>query len=137
MPVLAIVLLIVTLVHAGASGINSYVTPLSVINDLPSNSVSMAYEDRDGYIWLGTQDGLCRYDGYRLKTWRSHRGNPGLLTDNDISAIAEDRGKNILIGTRHGLNVLNAARTAVSHPSQPDLRDYEIRDIVPYKDNTV
>lgn len=137
MPVLAIVLLIVTLIHARSSGINSYVTPLSVINDLPSNSVSMAYEDSDGYIWLGTQDGLCRYDGYRLKTWRSHRGNPGLLTDNDISAIAEDRGKNILIGTRHGLNVLNAARTAVWHPSHPDLRDYEIRDIVPHKDNSV
>lgn len=127
----------VMLIHAKVGGMDPFVTKLSVVNDLPSNSVSVSYEDSDGYIWLGTKDGLCRYDGYRLKIWRSNRENPLLLTDNDISALAEDHNKNLLIGTRHGMNVINADRTAVTRSSHPDLLDYEIRAIVPDNDNSI
>lgn len=132
-----IICLSVLLLHAKPGGSDSFVTQLSVINDLPSNSVSVAYEDADGYMWLGTKDGLCRYDGYRLKIWRSNRENPCFMTDNDISAIVEDRNKNLLIGTRHGLNIMNAGRTSIKHPAHPDLLDYEIRGIVPDNDNSV
>ena len=47
------------------------------INDgLPQNSVTCINTDRFGFLWIGTFDGLCRYDGYEFKTYRSEPGNP-------------------------------------------------------------
>ena len=34
---------------------------------LPSNSVIRIYNDKEGYVWFGTKDGLCRFDGYNVK----------------------------------------------------------------------
>lgn len=123
--------------HAANRETTAFVTQLPVINELPSNTISAAYHDSDGFMWFGTKDGLCRYDGYRLKTWRSNRGADQLLTDNDISAIVEDKNHNLLIGTRHGMNVMNRELNVITHPSNPELADHEIRAIVPDIDNNV
>ena len=123
--------------YAKSSDLSAFVTQLRVINELPSNSVNVSYNDSDGFIWLGTDDGLCRYDGYRLKTWRSNLLNDSLLTDNGVITLVEDRNHNMLIGTKHGLNMMNAKRTAISKPDSPELLDYEIRAIVPDIDNSI
>lgn len=77
------------------------------IEQLPSNTVKRIFQDSDGYIWFGTFDGLCRYDGYKVTTFRSSTNNPNLLTDNDINQIAEDKNNQLWIGTNNGINILN------------------------------
>ncbi|GHT40185.1 hybrid sensor histidine kinase/response regulator [Bacteroidia bacterium] len=57
-------------------------------------------------MWFGTFDGLCRYDGYRVLTFRSNLKNSHLLTDNEVTCLAEDENK-LWIGTRKGLNLLD------------------------------
>ncbi|MDR1763667.1 MAG: hypothetical protein LBR64_06925, partial [Dysgonamonadaceae bacterium] len=47
------------------------VSSSSCIQQLPSKSVTRIHQDSAGYIWMGTLDGLCRYDGYRVLTFRS------------------------------------------------------------------
>lgn len=77
------------------------------MSQLPSNSVQRVYQDKEGFLWFGTLDGLCRYDGYSIRSFRSDMNNPNLLSNNDIQSIVEDGENNLWIGTKQGLNRLN------------------------------
>ena len=39
--------------------------------ELPSNEMTELYQDEDGFVWIGTTNGLSRYDGYRLQTFQT------------------------------------------------------------------
>lgn len=80
---------------------------LSSFEDLPSEEVTQIIQDQKGYIWIATNSGLCRYDGYRIRIYKDNLFTPGILTDNQIKCIAEDHTNNLWIGTNNGLNVLN------------------------------
>jgi len=69
-------------------------------NGLPQNSVQTVLQTSDRYIWIGTQEGLVRFDGNSFKTFNMH--NTPLLKSNDIKEIIEDHKKNIWIGTFGG-----------------------------------
>ena len=56
---------------------------------LCSNTVWAVYQDKQGYMWFGTKDGLNRFDGYSFKSFRYDPGDPGSLGGNTIRAIAE------------------------------------------------
>lgn len=74
---------------------------------LPSNSVTRTFQDKDGYVWFGTKDGLCRFDGYDVKVFRSSAQTPGKLTNNEIESIVEDKYNKLWIGTYEGVNILD------------------------------
>lgn len=71
------------------------------------NEVRQIYQDREGYIWMATNSGLIRYDGYDFLTFKSNLYDRNLLTNNTIQALAEDSTGNLWIGTAKGLNVLH------------------------------
>lgn len=54
------------------------------VDQLPSNSINRLYNDKEGYMWFGTKDGLCRFDGYIVKVFRSSSTNQNRLTNNSI-----------------------------------------------------
>ena len=60
-------------------------------NGLPSNESYCLLQDSKGYIWIGTDRGLVRYDGYEFITYTTQEG----LTDNVILALTEDKHGNI------------------------------------------
>ncbi|MFA9370854.1 MAG: two-component regulator propeller domain-containing protein [Labilibaculum antarcticum] len=107
------------------------------MNQLPSNSVLRVFQDSEGYIWFGTPEGLCRYDGYRIKIFRSDIYTPNLLTSNEISCIAEDNNDNLWIGTHEGLSIIN--RNTYQIKVHPDtlLQSKAIRDILIGSDSTI
>ncbi|MFV0471338.1 MAG: two-component regulator propeller domain-containing protein [Paludibacteraceae bacterium] len=74
---------------------------------LPSNSITRIYNDGEGYMWFGTKDGLCRYDGYDIKIFRSSALTPGKLTNNEIECIEEDNQNRLWIGTYEGINIFD------------------------------
>lgn len=128
-------LLIALLWPVCASALMSRQTDLG--RHLPSGIVNCIFQDSDGMAWIGTQDGLCRYDGYRCQVIRSSVLNPGLLSNNNIRCIAETADGRLLLGTGQGLNVYDKARGTFAVPDHPELRDTEIRDIVVDPDGTV
>ena len=69
-------------------------------NGLPQNDVTQLIQTRDGYIWLGTNGGLVRFDGIRFTTFDA--GNTPELRSNRILALAEDRDSTRWIGTQNG-----------------------------------
>jgi signal transduction histidine kinase/ligand-binding sensor domain-containing protein/DNA-binding response OmpR family regulator len=69
---------------------------------LSNNFVRCIYQDKNGFMWFGTYDGLNRYDGYEFKIFRNNFKNNRSLINNWINAISEDAKGNMWIGTRQG-----------------------------------
>src|SRR5579859_1636731 len=67
---------------------------------LPQNSVQAILQTRDGYLWLGTQEGLVRFNGAEFTVF--NKANTDLIKHNDVRALLEDREGNLWIGTFGG-----------------------------------
>ncbi|NME71120.1 ligand-binding sensor domain-containing protein [Flammeovirga aprica] len=72
---------------------------------LSNSEVYSLLEDHNGYIWIGTLDGLNYYDGYDIKVFNIGDNNENSLSNNTIYALAEDQRGRIWIGTNDGLNI--------------------------------
>lgn len=121
--------LFITIVAGSVMAQEFSVEILPLSKQLPSNSVQRVFQDREGFMWFGTREGLSRYDGYRILTFRSGKNTPDLLTDNQITCIT-DSWERILIGTKKGLNILNKKTYEISHIDNEELKDQEIRSIL-------
>jgi len=77
-------------------------THLSIEDGLSQNAAWKILQDRLGFIWIGTQDGLNRYDGYEFKVYRYDPDDTTGLSDNDITALYEDRSGTLWVGTKSG-----------------------------------
>jgi signal transduction histidine kinase/CheY-like chemotaxis protein/sugar lactone lactonase YvrE len=104
--------------------IHPYFHTLGVADGLPSNRVYKVVQDRNGYLWFGTRDGLARYDGVGFQVWRHNANDPASLSADDVSALYVDRDNRIWCGGEDsGLNMLDAKREHFTHfrhdPEQP------------------
>ena len=78
-------------------------------NGLPANSASSIVEDEHGFLWIGTSDGLCRFDGNQFRIIRKKPDDPNnSLLHNRISSLVLHEGK-LWIATRKGVSVLDIA----------------------------
>lgn len=69
---------------------------------LPQNSVLAIHQDEKGFIWMGTDDGLARYDGYEFRVFRHEPGDSTSINHNVIRSIISDPLNNLWIGTEGG-----------------------------------
>ncbi|TAE27507.1 MAG: hypothetical protein EAZ92_09325 [Candidatus Kapaibacterium sp.] len=76
---------------------------ISLEQGLSQSSVYAILQDKQGFLWFGTQDGLNRFDGYTLTVFRQQQSNIAhSLTNNCIQTLYEDRSGTLWIGTRGG-----------------------------------
>lgn len=80
---------------------------VSIAAGLSHVSVKCIHQDKYGFLWFGTEDGLNRYDGYGFKIYKSVPGNPKSLIDNNIWDIEEDEAGNLWIATQEGVSFHN------------------------------
>ncbi len=73
------------------------------VKALSQNSIYCLLQDTQGFIWIGTWDGLNRYDGYDFIIYNTENG----LSNPTVNTLCEDDEKNIWIGTDNGLNLLD------------------------------
>ncbi|MBT1689895.1 hybrid sensor histidine kinase/response regulator [Dawidia soli] len=76
---------------------------LSVGEGLSQGNVNALEQDKFGFIWIGTEDGLNMYDGYTFRVFRKNIRDTSSISDNCINSIVSD-GNNLWIGTNRGLN---------------------------------
>jgi len=77
---------------------------LTVENGLSQNAVIAIGQDSREFMWIGTSNGLNRYDGYRFQLYQSKANDSASLSSNSILSILSDSKKNLWIGTGNGLN---------------------------------
>src|SRR5512139_1185924 len=72
-------------------------------NGLSQNTVRCILQDRQGFLWFGTDDGLDRYDGYDFQAFRHAPDIPAGLPHNRVTALYEDPAGRLWVGTMGGL----------------------------------
>ncbi len=99
-----------------AQQINLAFRHLTVENGLSQNTINCIHQDRHGFLWLGTQDGLNRFDGYTFKPYHHEPGNPNSLSNSYIWAIHEDSEGILWIGSfGGGLTRFDPTKETFSH----------------------
>lgn len=89
---------------------------LTVKNGLSNNKVNAILQDKTGFLWIGTEDGLNRFDGYDFKIFRNNPLDTTSISDNNIWSLFEDTDGNIWIGTKSGeLNLYNIHTESFQH----------------------
>ena len=76
-------------------------------NGLSQRSVMAILQDKTGYQWFGTRDGLNKFDGNRFIVYRHDAANPKSLSNNNIHSLYQDNYGNLWVGTQTGLNKYN------------------------------
>jgi signal transduction histidine kinase/CheY-like chemotaxis protein/ligand-binding sensor domain-containing protein len=79
---------------------NINITTLNGISGLSQNTINCLYKDHYGFMWFGTQDGLNKYDGYKVTVYKHNIHNAQSLPANHITTICEDKEGNLWVGTR-------------------------------------
>ena len=75
---------------------------LSVEEGLTDATIHCITQDSKGFLWIGTEGGLFRYDGYKFKVFQNKPENPYSLSNNNIHALYADSSKDLWIGTYGG-----------------------------------
>jgi ligand-binding sensor domain-containing protein len=80
---------------------------LSTQDGLSSNRTTCVFKDSKGYIWIGTRNGLNRYNAYEFEVWKHIPGDTSGITNNHITCFGEDNAGKIWIGTYSGISIYN------------------------------
>lgn len=104
------------------------VKPMPFLDKLTMNSIFNMYQDRKGFIWIGTAYGLERYDGYDIQPFINNYKSPHTLTHNDIRCFTED-DTYVWVGTTQGINLVDKNTFQITSFPDSALQKKEIRDL--------
>lgn len=77
---------------------------LDTSNGLPNLQVEAIAQDKDGYIWIGTRNGLAKYDGYNVQVYNHTKGQQHSLVHNFVHGLFVDSQGRLWIGTENGVS---------------------------------
>lgn len=80
-----------------------YFRHYQVENGLSHNTVYCSAQDKNGFLWFGTKDGLNRFDGYRFETFNIIKEENGTLNRDLVLSLATDQKGTLWVGTQKGL----------------------------------
>jgi len=80
----------------------------SLKDGLSQSSIFSILQDAQGYLWLGTSDGLNRYDGYNFTVYKNDKKLPNSLENNQIRKLFVDKKGNMWVGTNKGISIYDA-----------------------------
>ncbi len=118
-------------------------TKFSSKDGLSHDSVYEILESSHGFLWIATEDGLNRFDGYSFVTYRHDPDDPQSLAENDINSLAEDSEGRLWIGTwGAGLERLDPRTETFDHfrsdPNDPhSLQGFRVQTILAARDGSV
>jgi ligand-binding sensor domain-containing protein/signal transduction histidine kinase len=109
---------------------------LSVKQGLAQESITAITQDRTGFMWFGSQNGLSRFDGYRFTVFRNIPNDASSLADNWIQCLYVDESNRLWVGTRVGLQLFDPDSESFTtwvkeKKGDPAGRQHDIRGIAP------
>jgi len=103
--IISSIFLVVEVLSAQHSSFQPVFEPLTTQQGLPHNNVSYIIQDGEGFIWMATKNGLCRYDGYNFINFQYQNDvttKRNYLSDNNIMDLCLDSSKYLWVGTLSG-----------------------------------
>ncbi len=100
----------------------------SSFHGLSHDKVLSIVQDRQGFMWFGTVEGLNRFDGYTFTSYYHKNGDTTSLCDNTAGSMLEDRHGNLWIGTSDGISRYNPATNDFTSYTPDPLREGSISD---------
>ena len=88
---------------------------ISVEQGLPDSWVRSIEQDRFGFMWFSTPNGLAKYDGYRFTVYRHDPSDPQSVSSNEILSVLEDHEGMLWVGTDAGLDRFDREREVFEH----------------------
>lgn len=82
---------------------------INVENGLPSNTVNCTIADSRGFIWIATENGVGRYDGYSFSNFRAGDRDSLTISSNIVYVVFEDKQQRLWVGSERGLDLYNRA----------------------------
>lgn len=115
---------------------------ITVDDGLPQGMVRAMWQDRTGYLWFGTKDGLARSDGNAFTVFRHDERDSSSLCGDDITALLEDRSGMLWVGTESsGIDRYDPKTGRFAHvalgPADPPQRLLGIRDLREDQDGNI
>ena len=111
---------------------------LGIEQGLSNNYITSIYQDRSGFMWFGTYDGINRFDGYKFNYYKHQPGTLNSLPGNRITDILEDKSGNLWIATKTGVARMESSGQFTSlfliHNNKRTLIENVINDLVTSKD---
>ncbi len=89
--------------------------PFSGNTKIPFNSTRVVHQGPMGYLWIGSTNGLYRYDGFHVKRYASSLLRPNFFTSNEVTALCDDGHDNLWVGTHMGLNRMSLSQGTTRH----------------------
>jgi ligand-binding sensor domain-containing protein len=96
------------------------------VPNLPSKSVQCVFQDSEGWLWLGTDKGIARFNGADFKSSSASGSAYGALAGADVRAVTEDLQGTIWVGTSHGIQRV----TKDGSSTEELLNGSDVRDIM-------
>ena len=138
---LLIILLITTNIVYVSAYNNINFKNITSEDGLSQGTVETIIQDDQGYIWLGINDGLCRYNGYEFKIYKHDEELENSITNNYIVDIKQDNSGNIWVGIANGLSKIDTKTDLITNYNMNDeeksLSHYNIGDILITKSGDV
>lgn len=97
---------------------------------LSSNQITEITQDGAGYIWIGTEYGLNKYDGYSFTHYLHKEGSAQTIQSNNIATLFTDREGNLWVGSGMGLSRYNAANDNFDRVKLPGIQSARVNDII-------
>lgn len=88
---------------------------ISIRTGLPNTTITCILQDHSGYLWLGTENGLVRYDGYSMNVFQPENNDTCSISGRGIVNIFEDKNNILWIATLDGLNKFNRTSETFVH----------------------
>ncbi len=107
-------------------------TTYTTAQGLSDNRVTCIYKDRTGYVWVGTENGLNRFDGHRFLVYKPG-GSSKKISHAYINSIQQDQDNRLWVATQNGLNLVDPAAdtTLVFLPGSGKEKDRRFRKSIP------
>lgn len=102
---------------------------INVLSGLNTNTIYCIFQDINGQMWFGTNDGLITYDIYRFKTWRTDTNKVNTIKSNGVYCIYEDRNNQLWIGTENGLYIFDKKKESFERINGFGIENTLIRSI--------
>ena len=116
--------------HAQVADEHYYFKNLSVQNGLSQNTVNTILQDKQGFMWFGTKDGLNRYDGLSFRKFKHDDRSQRSIGNNFITALYEDEKGNIWVGTDVGLYIYYPEKDFFEHFTELSAENTKIEHTV-------